>query len=111
MIPTHASFMNNSWGWGYRALLCPVECVHGDGIAHFHGQANQTQLKQIEINLLISDSFQHIPAPAINQVIASPGTALWALESEGLLCSTELGFQRKLFCIIAKKFSPHYRFL
>ena len=46
MIPTYASFLNNSWGWGYRALLCPVECVHGDGIAHFHGQANQTQLKQ-----------------------------------------------------------------
>lgn len=46
MILTHASFLNGSWVWGYRAILCPVECVHGDWIAYLHGQANQTQLKQ-----------------------------------------------------------------
>jgi hypothetical protein len=69
-------------GLEYGLIRCPMLCVHRDWIVHCHGQANQTQLKtEIQINLLISDSLPHFPAPAINWVIASSGTALLALES------------------------------
>lgn len=81
MVPTQVSFLHGNWGWEYGAVLCPMECDHGDWVAHCCGQDNQTRLKQIPIHLLISDSLQQFSAPAINLVIALPGTALLVLGS------------------------------
>lgn len=67
MIPTHASFLNGNRGWKHGAILCPVECVHGDWIGHCHRPANQTLLKQK------SQSLNQQLSPAVPSACNQPG--------------------------------------
>lgn len=80
MMPTYVPFLNGDQVWNYEAALYPMECTHRDRAAHGHRQANHSSTRNPNESLQCCLA-PAVPAPVINFVIASPGSALLTWQS------------------------------